>query len=54
MKNYKYVITLKHDNGKINIMTVASNKEEAKKIVCEAEKCPYNAIIKIKNLGVLK
>ena len=42
-----YKITLKHDNGKINIITSASNEKQARKQVCDYEKCPESAIIKV-------
>jgi len=52
----KYNITLKHDNGKINILTTIisdnDNEEEdtkkAIKTACNMEKSPENAVIKIK------
>ena len=52
----KYNITLKHDNGKFKTLTTIisdnDNEEEdtkkAIKMVCDMEKAPENAVIKIK------
>lgn len=44
----KYKITLKHDNGKINITTMAENEITAISKVMLTEQCPRSAIIKIK------
>jgi hypothetical protein len=44
----KYTITLKHDNGKINITTMASDELTAIAKVMLMENCPKSAIIKIK------
>ena len=46
MKTYK--LTLKHDNGTINLIVKADNEEAAKQIVIKAEGCPAGAITKIK------
>lgn len=43
----KYRVTLKHDNGKTNVNVYAVNTEEAIKIICNHEKCPSSAIVKI-------
>ena len=46
MKTYK--LTLKHDNGTVNLIVKAENEEAAKQIVMKAEGCPARAITKIK------
>lgn len=48
MKTYK--LTLKHDNGTVNLIVKAGNEESAKQIVMKAEGCPAGAITKIKEL----
>lgn len=48
MKTFK--IKLKHDNGTINLKTVARNKENAIYKIVQAENCPINAIKQIKEL----
>jgi len=45
MKTYK--LTLKHDNGKVNLIVKAETAEQAKQLVMKAENCPPSAIIKI-------
>jgi len=44
MKTYK--LTLKHDNGKVNLIVKAETAEQAKQLVMKAENCPPSAIIK--------
>jgi len=44
MKTYK--LTLKHDNGKLNLIVKAETAEEAKKLAMLFENCPESAIIK--------
>ena len=46
----KFKITLKHDDGKVNITTTASNKEQAIKQVCNSEKAPESAVVKVTEL----
>ncbi len=46
-----FILTLKHDAGRINLKVAATDLEAAKKIVMEAEKCPSHAIIKTKDMG---
>lgn len=48
----KYVLTIKHDGGTVNITTTASSKEQAIKQVCNSEKCPKSAILDIKELDL--
>jgi len=43
-----YKLTIKHDSGKINIITTAIDPDTAKFKVCEAEGCPPCAIVKCK------
>lgn len=43
----KYVVTLKHDKGKVKINTTASSKEQAIKQVCNSEKAPESAVVKV-------
>lgn len=38
-------IKVKHDNGSIVFSVIASSEEAAKKMVCNAEKCPPSAIV---------
>lgn len=50
----KYKITLKHDNGKVNIITTASDEKQAREIVLKWEGAPACAIVKVKQLKPLK
>lgn len=44
----KHIFTLKHDGGKVKITTWGySSIELATKFICELEKCPERAIIKV-------
>jgi len=43
----KYILTLKHDEGEVEITTTASSKEAAIKSVCDAEHAPESAVIKV-------
>jgi hypothetical protein len=43
----KYILTVKHDNGRIKLSTWAISEKSAKDIVCKAESCPEDAIIKV-------
>ena len=50
-----YLITLKHDNGKVKLKTAASSKEQAIKSILKSENAPESAVVKIEDLGpVLK
>ena len=42
MKEFVFDVT--HDNGVIRIKTWASNKEQAKRQICEFEGCPERAV----------
>lgn len=44
MKRFR--LTLKHDNGKFKIKTVAQDEETAISMVMNAEGCPRTAIVK--------
>ena len=46
----KYRLTLKHDNGTVNITTVAKDFATAIHLIMEAEGCPESAITNIKVL----
>lgn len=48
LKLSKYKLSLKHDNGRVNIITNALSYQNAIQMVCEAEGCPERAIINIK------
>lgn len=41
-----YRLTIKHDGGKVNIVTSAIDEETARFIITEAENCPPWAITK--------
>jgi len=43
----EYIITLRHDSGKISILTTASSQEQAVKQVCEYEFAPLSAVISV-------
>jgi hypothetical protein len=43
----KFILTLKHDKGKIKISTFAENEKIAIEKICNSEGCPQSAIIKI-------
>jgi len=44
----QYIITLKHDNGKIAIRTAAISKEQAVRQVLNAENAPKCAIVSVR------
>ena len=46
----KYKITLKHDNGKINIVCAATTKKEAINIVLKSENAPKSAIVNVERI----
>lgn len=46
MKTYK--ITLKHDLGTYSLKVKANDEESARVIVMNAERCPSNAIVRLK------
>lgn len=48
----KYILTIKHDNGKFKTCTTASSIERAKKQVMNFEHCPESAIVKIKEIAL--
>ena len=43
-----YFVTVEHDAGRFNLEVVALDEKDAIRMVCCAEGCPQNAIIKIK------
>lgn len=43
---YKYKVTVKHDNGKVKLITVARSAHSAIEMICNAENCPKSAIVK--------
>ncbi len=43
-----FIVTLKHDKGKVRIKTIASDEADAKQKVCNAEGCPESAIVSVK------
>jgi len=49
MKFLRYSFKVKHDNGTVNISTVARSKESAINIICTNENCPENALTFIKS-----
>lgn len=51
MQVNKYRLTIKHDNGKFNVVTAATSESAAIHIVSCAECCPLTAIIKVKLLN---
>lgn len=48
-----YKLTLKHDGGRLNIVTSAPNEEIAKYKIMDAENCPMGAITKVKLIKVI-
>jgi len=46
----RYIITLKHDRGKIKICSVSNSIKSATETVLDYEKAPESAIINIKIL----
>ncbi len=50
MELKKYLITLKHDNGKIKIATVATNAKKAIETVCNSENAPITALCEIEEI----
>lgn len=53
MSLYRYIVTLKHDTGKVKITTIAENKKEAIEKICCSEKAPICAAIEVKRKGVI-
>lgn len=47
---HKYKVVVKHDKGKATLTTTASNKEAAIKNICNTEKCPESAVVKVTEL----
>jgi hypothetical protein len=47
----KFILTLKHDKGKIKISTFAENEKLAIEKICNSEGCPKSAIQKIEKRG---
>ena len=47
----KYQVSLKHDNGKIRITTVATSKQSAIDMIMKAEGCPECAISNVNELN---
>jgi hypothetical protein len=47
MKNRRYRVELEHDNGVVQIETVADDARTAVSIVLEAEKAPRGAVNKV-------
>ena len=39
-----YIITLKHDAGRVRIQTCADSEQQAKELVCAAEHAPLSAV----------
>ena len=50
MSLFEFEVTVKHDNGKIKIVTVARSIGALVHIVMAAEGCPERSIINIKRL----
>lgn len=50
MQFKKYVVSLKHDNGTVNIKTVATSEKTAKENVLNAENAPASAVISVKEV----
>ncbi len=46
----QFVVTVKHDKGKVRIKTTASSADAAKSIVCKAEGCPESAIVSVEKV----
>ncbi len=47
----KYRVTIKHDNGKFNILLLANSEEHAIMRVMNVERCPRCAIIAVKQMS---
>lgn len=48
MKRYK--VTLKHDNGIVNLTTSANNEQQARELILKHEQCPESAILRLEIL----
>lgn len=46
-----FVVTMKHDHGKIRIRTVARDAETAAYLVCKAEHAPPSAVVSVKQVA---
>jgi len=44
----KYIIKLRHDNGTVSFIVIASSQDNAIKQVCNSENCPESAIYSIR------
>lgn len=51
MKFYRYRCTVKHDNGVVRIVTMASSAPAVRATIMSAERCPRRAITATKNIG---
>lgn len=50
-KIHEYIVTIKHDNGRVRIRTAATCAETAANQVCAAEGAPLSAVWKIHRLS---
>lgn len=50
MEIKKYIITLKHDSGKIKIATTATTAKKAIETVCKFENAPINAVCNVEEI----
>jgi len=47
---YQYKARLQHDNGRVTIYTTATSEEQARRSICNAERCPERAILTLEML----
>lgn len=52
--SYRFVVTLKHDNGTHRIVVNTKDEATAKKLVMEAEGCPECAIVSVASVKEFK
>jgi hypothetical protein len=53
MRIAKYRLTVRHDNGTVNIETQASSEDAAVQAIMNAERCPRRSITEVQEIGVI-
>lgn len=44
---HRYIVTMRHDDGTVEIMTTASSPEQARRQVADAEGAPLRAAVDV-------
>lgn len=51
---YQYKARLQHDRGRVTIYTTATSEEQARRSICNAERCPERAILSVELVKAYK